>query len=423
VDRTVSKVDPIQDNVETIEIPTKAERDIDILFVIDSSPSMMEEHASLRSNFGAMLDRLDDVNGSLPNVHLGVVTSDMGTAPFNVNSQCRADGGDRGLLHGATCAALLGHSYIEDVLDEADGSRVRNYTGLLQDAFGCAADVGVDGCGFEQHLAAMQHALSPGVNPGFVRDDALLGVVILADEDDCSASDPRLYDPDNTAIGPITDFRCHTQGIVCDNDPDPSAPGPRNGCVPDPDSVYLEDVQSYVDFLVGLKGGREERVIVAGIIGDPDRVEIGPDAQGRPSVLATCPKGGLGASEPGIRFDAFLSSFGHGRRFSLCTDDLGVALSGVADVLVDSLVGGCLVNPVADVNLQQDGVQHECSVVETVDGRRDAVFPSCDVAAAPCWRIVENAKCDTEHHQQVVVDRGGAAAPDHGTLKVQCVVE
>jgi hypothetical protein len=421
IDRSLSEVEPIQDNVETFDVPINVERDVDILFVIDSSPSMTEEHASLRANFGVLLDRLDDTSLGLPNVHIGVVSSDMGTAPYNVNSQCRADGGDRGLLHGATCAALGGASFIEDVLD-ADGTRRKNYTGTLDAVFGCTADVGVNGCGFERHLDAMRTALSPGTNPSFVRDDAALAVVFLADEDDCSASDARLYDPNSTNLGPITDFRCHTQGITCEDDPDPTTPGTRTGCVPNPSSAYLEPIDTYVDFLVDLKGNRND-VIVAGIVGDPDTVEIGVDAQGRPAVLATCPSGGLGASEPGIRFADFLSRFANSSLSTLCTSDLRAALEEVAENVREATGYMCLGSAIADRNPMREGIQADCSVTEALDGGTDRVIPACDSGAAtPCWRIVQDGECDAGFGR-LIVDRGGEPTPGDGRIRAQCTVE
>lgn len=416
----MSRVDPTQDNVETFDVPTVVERDVDILFVIDSSPSMMEEHASLVANFPALLDRLDDNPEGLPNVHIGVVSSDMGTAPYNVNSQCRADGGDRGVLHGATCAALGGAGFIEDVLD-ADGTRRRNYTGTLDAAFGCTADVGIDGCGFERHLDAMRQALARDTNPGFVRDHAILSVVFIADEDDCSAKDPRLYDPNNTALGPITDFRCHTQGVTCDNDPDPAAPGPRDGCEPDPSSAYLESVDAYVEFLVGLKG--EGRVLVSGIIGDPDTVEIGPDPQGRPSVLATCPTGGLGASEPGIRFADFISRFDNGSMATLCTSDLRAALEQVGDAINQTEGIMCLSAPIEDNNAALEGIQAECSVVESFDGGVDRVIPSCETGGTPCWRITSDPEICARGFGRLIVDHGSEPIPEDGRIRAQCTVQ
>ncbi len=409
----------MQDNVETFDVPTVVERDVDILFVIDSSPSMAEEHASLRANFGALLERLNTAEG-LPNVHIGVVSSDMGTAPYNVNSQCRADGGDRGLLHGATCGALSGAAFIEDVLD-ADGSRRKNYSGALEDVFGCTADVGVDGCGFERHMDAMKAALTPGANGSFVREDAMLAVVFLADEDDCSARDPRLYDMGNTALGPLTDFRCHTAGVVCEDDPDPAAPGERTGCVVREPSPYLESIDAYVEFLDDLKGD-ERNVIVGGIVGDPEDVQIGVDAQGRPAVLAGCPSGGLGASEPGIRFAELLGRFTQSSMSTLCAGDLRAALEDVGDKIQASTGTMCLGSAIADRNPVIDGVQSECSMVETLESGVERVIPSCDASAAPCWRIVNDGMC-TLGFGRLVIDRAGAPAPEDGRIRAQCTVE
>src|SRR5262245_41344309 len=50
---------------------------IDILFVVDDSPSMEEEQANLVKNFKAMIDVLKARPGGLPDVHLGVVSSSL----------------------------------------------------------------------------------------------------------------------------------------------------------------------------------------------------------------------------------------------------------------------------------------------------------------------------------------------------------
>jgi len=67
----------------------------------------------------------------------------------------------------------------------------------LSASVGCVSAVGVTGCGIEQPLEAMRSALE---TPGFHRDNAVLAVVIVTDEDDCShegvlagtSADPRL---------------------------------------------------------------------------------------------------------------------------------------------------------------------------------------------------------------------------------------
>jgi hypothetical protein len=79
--------------------------------------------------------------------------------------------------------------------------------------FTCIATLGTEGCGFEQPLAAMEKALTVQVAPGgpdagFLRDDAALAIVILSDENDCSAADTTMFDPEGPG-GPLG-VRCTT---------------------------------------------------------------------------------------------------------------------------------------------------------------------------------------------------------------------
>jgi hypothetical protein len=61
--------------------------------------------------------------------------------------------------------------------------------------FSCVAEVGTGGSSIEMPLHMLELSLTErvadGANAGFLRDDALLAVVVLTDEDDCS----RLDDP------------------------------------------------------------------------------------------------------------------------------------------------------------------------------------------------------------------------------------
>src|SRR5258706_11991035 len=63
---------------EVTSMRASMNRDLDILFVVDSSPSMTDKQASLAQNFPRMMDVLAQLDGGLPNLHIGVVTSDMG---------------------------------------------------------------------------------------------------------------------------------------------------------------------------------------------------------------------------------------------------------------------------------------------------------------------------------------------------------
>ena len=102
-------------------------------------------------------------------------------------------------------------------------------------SFSCIAKRGRNGCGFEQQLEAALKALTPvdspltftalspqghgdtlkgvtppGRNKGFLRDDAVLVVVLLSDEEDCSAPDEsaRLFDPRDTTVPGQVNVRC-----------------------------------------------------------------------------------------------------------------------------------------------------------------------------------------------------------------------
>src|SRR5262245_60153491 len=170
-DREVSEVDPSQDRVELKDIPLTINRDIDILFVIDNSRSMREEQDNLRMNFPQFINVLQQIQGGLPNVHLGVVTSDTGTLNVNTgDAACNATGGDNGNLQTNACAGITGNFLSDILIDPLTGMRMTNYSGTLADAFACIAAVGDTGCGFEQHLDSMKRALNSNpVNANFLR--------------------------------------------------------------------------------------------------------------------------------------------------------------------------------------------------------------------------------------------------------------
>ncbi len=117
-------------------------------------------------------------------------------------------------------------------------------------------------------------------NSDFLRKDAFLAVIILADEDDCTAKAPgAVFNPADTAVssplGPVTSFRCFEFGVTCNPSLARTQPGPRSNCVSNESSPYMEPVQGFVDFLVGLKNGAKNKVIVASIIGNPARSRSG----------------------------------------------------------------------------------------------------------------------------------------------------
>ncbi len=73
IDRTVASVDPDTSVEERTEFPVVQNPDLDILFVIDNSLSMLAEQDSLAANFVRIAQALESLDDGLPNIHIGVV--------------------------------------------------------------------------------------------------------------------------------------------------------------------------------------------------------------------------------------------------------------------------------------------------------------------------------------------------------------
>jgi len=450
-DRKISEVNPEQDKIETKDIPVQLNRDVDVLFVIDNSGSMDEEQTSLATNFPVFIDRLETIEGGLPNVHLGVVSSDMGAGTFT--SVCNTN--DMGQLQstigagwpsGTTCPTPT-DPYIEDI-KTATGTRQTNYTGTLADTFSCIARLGTGGCGFEQHLQSMRAALTAPNNPGFLRDTAFLAVVFIQDEDDCSVRDPQMFDTSQNSttsqLGPLSSFRCFEFGVDCETgNGDPRAPGPRTGCFPRDDSQYMYAVQEYVDFLKSLKDD-DSLIITAGIMGNPEPVTVGtdPEMPQNPALVPSC-QSTSGKADPAVRIKFLLDQFPHNAFTTICNENLADALEVIAQLLKEAIGNPCIESVLKDVNPDLDGAQYECTVSDVVNpgtaDQTETILPECDHAAeedlditntpvstnVPCWHLTADAEhCSTTPTMlSLIVERAGASVPTGTHVQAQCVTE
>jgi len=132
---------------------------VDILFVVDNSPSMVQEHAAVIQGFGAFIG---EVMESESDFHIGVITTDMETHEGGI------------LLGDPPWIATTDPDYGLAFMDKIEV-------------------VGIGGSGFEKGLQAAKQALydSPAgfgntENDGFLRWDADLAIVVVSDENDCS---------------------------------------------------------------------------------------------------------------------------------------------------------------------------------------------------------------------------------------------
>lgn len=419
-DREVSRLDPVPVVVEHVDSPLEINNDVDILFVIDNSGSMDEEQTALLANFDRFIDVLDNLDGGLPDLHIGVVTSDMGG--------CLGIASADGILHVAADSQLGGDRYISDVADPATGARITNFpqgTTTLTDEFRKLATVGTAGCGYEQHLASMARAFTNPSNTGFLRDTAHLAVVILADEDDCSVtSDAVFSDP---SLGPPNDdFRCFVGGVTCDEDP--FALGQHHNCRPRDPSQYLHTPAEYVATLKGLKSPAVQ-VIVAAITGDREPVIVidNPDHPGQPDLRYSCeypnPTDPTDPQQafPSVRIGAFVDGFAeNGTQATICTDDLSGPIEEVGQLITNSVGNLCI---------KTDGVS-TCTV-EAMSGPTDPEpfdqpVAACDAGATnqPCWRLSPDpAHCDQFPTGLAIEIVGSTQLPDSTQIHAECVVE
>jgi len=445
VDRPLERVPTGQLQESTHYFPQTLEKDIDILFVIDNSKSMLDEQINLANNFPRLIDALRNpklgpdgsgrpcVEGNtsgckIPNVHIGVVTTDMGIR-LPGHSGCTQNG-DAARLQSQPRGACVGPSdpyisYIDGVTNVNDPS-TKDGVEQVKQAFSCIAQLGIEGCGFEHPLEAARRALDANVNPGFQRKDAFLAVVFITDEDDCSAQNPQMF---NQSVPDPFGFRCFEYGIRCNiND---SKPGPRKGCRPldDPDSTkhWLFPVTDYVAHFKGLKP--PGRVILSAIAGDTDSVVVGSDPQGPFLQWTSCQGKGHGKAAPAIRLRSVVDAFSKQGYFStICIDNFGPALKQLGELIITSLGGQCLSAPPLSaggglachagdaLGLDRSGVARTCQVgcldqVECVveltapDGSTQPI-QRCEPskfdnladedcgARCPCWRVVPKpAEC------------------------------
>ena len=395
-------------------------RDVDILFVVDNSQSMRDEQIALANGFSRIADALNNIKGGFPNVHLGVVSSDMGAGPYNI-SGCQGTG-DNGILQNAAVGSpgcqTPSDRYISDVADGA-GGRLQNYQGSLADSFSCIAQIGLNGCGFEQPLESMRRALD-GTNlgnSGFLRNDAMLAVLVVTDEDDCSAQDVTVYNADpsldnvQSSLGFLSSHRCFEFGVVCNPD-SPRVAGPKADCVSRNDSQYMYGMDDYEAFLKGLKA-LPGRVIFSAIAGVGQGNVVVGMPNGEPNIDPAC-SSKFGDADEAVRISELSERMGLPPIQSIC-DDFGPSLDAFASQLSAKMSGRCLVSA---------PVSGQCSIVDVEDfeGANESIVqelpPCASTPTGACFIETPNSSnCQTGSGIEITIDRRGTQVPS-GTVAV-----
>jgi hypothetical protein len=272
---------------------------VDFLFVVDNSGSMQDEQANLLGAFPLFIQTIQTTLVDAQDYHIMAVSTDNGQntglsssctngvctcTPAPICCQNACNNGFATSCNGFPCDNLpitacdteYGTGKLYDAngtfCDLADGRRyMLDDQADIPGTFQCIANVGTYGSGEERPMQAMLTAVNDtnnntgGCNEGFLRDDAILVVVFITDEEDDNLMDA--------------------------------------GSIGDPASWYAD--------LVDAKNGDPSAIVMMGLYGD--------------SFLpsGTCPvggdpgNGGPGA-EDGLRLHEFTTMFDYGIPGSVC---------------------------------------------------------------------------------------------------------
>jgi hypothetical protein len=426
---------------EVIEqtFPAGAGRALDILFMVDKSFSMTPLQAQLIQNFPSFMQTLKNLPDGLPNIHVGVVSSDLGAGRETAVPNC-APSGDGGRLQSAP--QRPGCSGPRDAyISASEREATKNYDGTIEDTFACIAALGDQGCGFEHQLESAAVALGyagsiPAENAGFLRPQAYLAVVFITNEDDCSAPpDAAIFDPSSRLVadpyGPLASYRCNEYGHLCGgNKPPRSQAAMLSDCHSAEDGILIR-VSELAAFFKSLKPD-PSLIFMSAIAGPvtPYDVRMTPSQgaggvfEDQPGIGHSCSTASGAFADPPIRLAEFIAKFGdNGTMENICADSFAPALTRIAAALGRKMGPLCLQAAVIDAAASPARLAPGCTVVERVPAgggtTTETALRRCDpvMGPPPCWDLAANAQCPGS--LELVINRTGAA-PAGAVVAVRC---
>ncbi|MSP74167.1 MAG: hypothetical protein EXR76_18700, partial [Myxococcales bacterium] len=291
---------------------------LDLLLVINDSATMCEEQAALAQAFKNIANLLEPADGQRPfDYRIAVVTTDLvPVTAGQFRSQVAPDLSCEEPAAEQSCAGLFnpgtGAFTFDPILSpEVAGVGRKTPAENLSQLTTCLISAGKGGGGFGKGLEAMRLALAcdgpnslrfgecckdgvydplcaPKVSPDFLRPDAILGVMFLADKDDCSTPKDA---PKHAGLaickhGPLekkafedtvlcagkTPKQCLE--AECGNDEPMACHSRRCDVDVNEDSTCiwrrdtaLTPTNDYLDFLRSLKRNPDEQITVASLVG------------------------------------------------------------------------------------------------------------------------------------------------------------
>jgi uncharacterized protein (TIGR03382 family) len=209
---------------------------------------------------------------------------------------------------------------------------------------------------------------APAENQGFLRSDALLAIIMVTNEDDCSArAGINLYDVSmanskiRSDLGPPANFRCNEFGHLCDGQRPPrEAPGgdmsamvSLNNCTSSECDGSLIPVAEFVGRLKALKTAPNSEIVVGAISGPTTPYTVtwkNPSLMDTSCGLSSCPWPMIAHScssadgsfaDPAVRIANWVSAFGaNGIASSICDVNFAPALQQIASRIGTLLAAG-----------------------------------------------------------------------------------
>jgi len=476
--RELVEVPPAVQSGVSIEIQQATSDKVDLLVMVDNSNSMREEQANLTANMPDLIRTLteppdEDGDGApdwqpVSSLHIGVVSSDMGTSGYPVTTCDNAERGDDGVLQNlptasvAECDATYPAFLTFDV--EAPDENIGH-------DFECIATLGTGGCGFEQQLGAVEkaltvHSAAGAANDGFLRTDALLAILLVTDEEDCTINDPTIFGDDDS-LGPLN-LRCFNN------------------------SEMVRPVNEFVTNILAVKPGHPDRIVVAAITGVPtdlvqlsdddlasddiqstdafenilndprmvETVDYSPEGGGN-RLVPSCDVPGLGIAFPPRRIVEWIKDIdmegNNGIVQSICQSDWAPTMRAITRLIASKVRGACLARPLVGANgvplatgehadcivrevlidnsecgpgrfpLDPEDGRTVCQICQQGDGEGDYTMDSLGNDLTPCagtdafwFYTLEDENCGTAGKVEF---NENAEPPDGSTIHLECLSE
>lgn len=429
---------------------------VDLLFMVDNSNSMATVQVNLTAQFPRLIRILvtgdfdesgetgdnDDDFDPVRDLNFGVITSDMGTGGYTVPTCANSDFGDDGILQ--TRGRLPGcQMEYPSFLNFRIGRDMPEQ--FARDA-ACVATLGTGGCGLEQQLEAPLKALTPsaptawtapdfvrpgtpdaprglnngffrnspghgdGANAGFARENSVLALILVTDEEDCSAFDPDYYEFDSAIYGGREQIN-----LRCFLYPEGLHPIERfvNGYVQlrtRPGLLVFGGITGIPPDLAPRPG---ERVDYERILADPRmQGEVDPE---RPQRVRSSCNTEVGSADPPRRIVQVaqgLEERGAGVTLqSICSNDFRDALSEVIRLVKSALGAACLPRP---LNVDASG-QVSCDVIAIPPTGQDCPEGSSQKLDERGDPVFEGMRPVCVIPQLVPASRAPGAPPPSGT--------